>query len=510
MALAASTVMPPKAKRAIPRQGMYGMLAVQQFCNYVTRGSLAPLIQFIVADLSLSQAQKGLLLAAFFPVFTPAQVLAGPLCQMFGAKRLLALNLGGMSTSLLLLPTLARLGGTWAICACLAGIGVCQSVLVPAQGQLKRNWLTDGPERVWALRIIGLGMRVGYPAAASVTPWLANRAGWRAVPYCYGAPMACFAMLWHFFAAESPAPVADPPKSAVAAAASLSESGGALKYDVADDVADKAAARKAEIEKKTMEWGIFRVPAVLSAVAAHVSSNNLGYTFLHFTPTYYNEALHLSDVAAGPCAYYYPPPPPPPSLSLSLLVLQEEDTTARLLTLCLLLHPSDISFPGTVGIWGPFLLGALENKLRAAGMPLLKIRRRFTLWGSILQALSCLIFTRMRTPALAMLANTGVHVGMCLHSSGWSANYLEVGGKDTALMYSVGNALASIPGLMLPPLGFWLLRRTNSWLPLFGFSAGCTMLAGLWFNASASLTTGRELLAQKRERAAAPKNTKTA
>lgn len=75
---------------------MYGMLALQAFSNYVTRGALAPMIQFIVADLALSLEQKALLLGAFFPVFTPFQVVAGPLCQIFGGKKLLSLNLFGM------------------------------------------------------------------------------------------------------------------------------------------------------------------------------------------------------------------------------------------------------------------------------------------------------------------------------------------------------------------------------------------------------------------------------
>jgi MFS family permease len=277
-------------KKTIPRQAMYGMLALQQGFNYVTRGSLAPLIQYIVADLQMSLAQKALLLGAFFPVFTPFQVVAGPLCQLVGGKLLLSLNLGGMSALLLLLPSMARVKGSWAMCACLAGIGVCQGVLVPAQGQLKRNWLPDGPERVWGLRIIGLGMRVGYPLAAWLVPKVAERFGWRMVPYLLGLPMAVFATVWHSFAAEGPA------------------------------VAAEATAARENKADKSMEWSIFRVPAVCAAVSTHFAANNIGYCFLQWTPTYYNTVLKVSDVAAG--AY--------------------------------------IAFPGTIGIWLPFIIGAWQ------------------------------------------------------------------------------------------------------------------------------------------------------
>lgn len=254
------------------RKTMYGMLALQAFSNYVTRGALAPMIQFIVADLALSLEQKALLLGAFFPVFTPFQVVAGPLCQIFGGKKLLSLNLFGMSSLLLLLPTMARVRGIVAMCSCLAGIGICQGVLVPAQGQMKRNWLPDGPERVWGQRIIGLGMRVGYPTAAAAIPWIANRYGWRAVPYTLGGPMAVFSLIWHFFATEQPEPEQDdlPPP-----------------------------ATEEPKKEKAMEWRIFSVPAIQGAMACHIAANNLGYCFLQWAPTYYNEVLKVSNVVAG-------------------------------------------------------------------------------------------------------------------------------------------------------------------------------------------------------------------
>jgi nitrate/nitrite transporter NarK len=58
-------------------------------------------------------------------------------------------------------------------------------------------------------------MRIGYPTAAAAVPWIANTFGWRAVPYTLGGPMAIFAMIWHFCAAESP----DKPNASKAPAA---------------------------------------------------------------------------------------------------------------------------------------------------------------------------------------------------------------------------------------------------------------------------------------------------
>eukprot|EP01052_Picozoa_sp_SAG31_P018182 SAG31_NODE_1276_length_9044_cov_10.002236_5_plen_231_part_00 len=136
----------------------------------------------------------------------------------------------------------------------------------------------DGPERVWGQRIIGLGMRVGYPTAAAAIPWIANRYGWRAVPYLLGGPMAVFSLFWHFFATERP--------------------NDGLESETELEGSPPLATEEPKKEK-AMEWRIFSVPAIQGAMACHIAANNLGYCFLQWTPTYYNEVLKVSNVAAG-------------------------------------------------------------------------------------------------------------------------------------------------------------------------------------------------------------------
>ena len=46
---------------------MYSMLAAQPLTNWVTRGAIAPLMQFIVAEQGFSLSEKALLLGAFYP-----------------------------------------------------------------------------------------------------------------------------------------------------------------------------------------------------------------------------------------------------------------------------------------------------------------------------------------------------------------------------------------------------------------------------------------------------------
>ena len=62
-------------------------------------------------------------------------------------------------------------------------------------------------------------------------------------------------------------------------------------------------------------------------------------------------------------------------------------------------------------------------------------------------------------------------------------------------MYAVGNAAASVPGMVLPPLGLLLMKWSGgSWLPLFALCGAITMATGGAYHHSASVTPGRELL----------------
>ena len=67
-----------------------------------------------------------------------------------------------------------------------------------------------------------------------------------------------------------------------------------------------------------------------------------------------------------------------------------------------------------------------------------------------------------------MVAVSCIVAGTCLHGSGWSANYLEVGGDDTALLNGVGNTIANCPSFLVPYLSLALRRRfRGSFLPLY-------------------------------------------
>lgn len=97
----------------------------------------------------------------------------------------------------------------------------------------------------------------------------------------------------------------------------------------------------------------------------------------------------------------------------------------------------------------------------------------------------------LRYPMCVLVMLTPV-AGQCFHGSGANASYLEVGGKDTAVLMAVGNTLATIPGMIAPPLKLWLMRLTGSWMPLFSLAAAWQVAAAIFYAHCISLRPARD------------------
>lgn len=193
---------------------------------------------------------------------------------------------------------------------------------------------------------------------------------------------------------------------------------------------------------------------------------------------------------------------------------------------------------GVVRFVGNFLGATLETTLQKLGFKQLDIRKRVCLVNNTLQAGFCLGFGLSRTPMLATMMNCGVCLCDCFQGIGFSQNYYEVGGPDTAILTSVGNVFASlgewslafrhlganafawnlttnrgthiaasrvcelkhvyhslvVGGMVAPPLGSWLQTITGQWYPLYAISAAIHLFAGCFFFACASDTPARSLL----------------
>jgi len=147
--------------------------------------------------------------------------------------------------------------------------------------------------------------------------------------------------------------------------------------------------------------------------------------------------------------------------------------------------------------------------------------------GATIEAIALTGFALARSAPQAAAANAMVCAAYTLHHGGWSANLLEVGGKDTPVMnafsnilnnfpvcYAIQHCLASVAperdgmidagdvcvsvqGFWIPPLGLLIRRRTGSTLPLFAGCAIANWVMNLLFARFVSMEDGRTILARR-------------
>ena len=199
---AALDLVPAKPSRGV----MYALVSLQGLPNWVIRGGIPSWIPFVVADMSLSEAERALLLAAWFPGYLVSQIPGAALMDKIGPKVVMGCvslvmypsfphaflmkrafmhsgNMIGTCGLFFLLPVFARLGGNSTalrvriMASTLTVCGFFQGPLIPGQQVMRRNWLPKpgSPERPIHLKLISLGGQFSGLLASSVTPFIAGR-----------------------------------------------------------------------------------------------------------------------------------------------------------------------------------------------------------------------------------------------------------------------------------------------------------------------------------------------
>ena len=169
------------------------MLGLVLALNYVDRSSLATAAPLIQKEFGLTSAELGLLLSAFFWVYTPAQLLGGWLVHRFDVRWVLGLGvlLWGCATALM------GLAGGFVpvfILRFLLALGEC--VTFPSiQLIVSRN--TGIEERGRVTSLISSGQGFG-PMLGTLFGGLAMAAfGWRAMFVGLGAITVLWFFPWH-------------------------------------------------------------------------------------------------------------------------------------------------------------------------------------------------------------------------------------------------------------------------------------------------------------------------
>jgi MFS family permease len=173
-------------------RGVVGLLALAVFINYVDRGNLATAAPLIKDQLRLSNVQIGLLISAFFWVYTPGQLLAGWLNERLGPYRTLAagLTLWGLATA-----AMGLAGGFAALFGLRLLLGLGESAAFPCSSALLARHLPR--HRLGAANgLIIAGMSLGPAFGTLAGGMLMAKVGWRPVFLVFGAASLFWLIPW--------------------------------------------------------------------------------------------------------------------------------------------------------------------------------------------------------------------------------------------------------------------------------------------------------------------------
>jgi MFS family permease len=238
---------------------LIGLMTALLFVNYVDRGNLATVGPLVVRDLRLTNTHFGLLLAAFYWTYAPAQLLLSWVCPRVDSFRLLAL--GALVWSLTTAAT-SLASGFASLLAMRLLLGIGESVIYPTSSALFAQLVPEerrGAANGWMSVGLWIGPAIGTYAGAVI----AGGAGWRATFLIFGAISLLWLGPWSWFSRTITHP-------------SIATVGRPPRYR---DVLAKRAA-----------WGAF---------IGHFSSNYSFYFVIGWLPKYLVDVRGLSMTQMG-------------------------------------------------------------------------------------------------------------------------------------------------------------------------------------------------------------------
>jgi MFS family permease len=174
------------------RWTIVGLLAAALFINYIDRGAVPTAAHLIQDDLGLSPQQLGLLMSAFWWLYTLLQFPVGWLVERFGAQRLLAAGLALWACATMLVGWVHSFG---ALLALRLLLGVGESVGFPSVSKLlatvvpvKSIGLANG--------IVAFGYLFGPAVGSLAGGMLMANYGWRSSFWVFGALSLLWLLPW--------------------------------------------------------------------------------------------------------------------------------------------------------------------------------------------------------------------------------------------------------------------------------------------------------------------------
>ncbi|HEV2364977.1 MAG TPA: MFS transporter [Caulobacteraceae bacterium] len=196
--MTAATALGRAPARPLVGRAVVGLMAVAVFINYVDRGALATAAPLIKGEMRLSASQIGLLLSAFFWVYTPAQLLIGWVAERINPYRTLALGLAIWGVATMVSALAAGFAALMAL-RLLLGLGEsaafpCSSKILGARLPTDKLGLANG--------LIAVGLALGPAFGTFAGGLIMAAAGWRVAFFVFGLGSLVWLLPWLFASAR--------------------------------------------------------------------------------------------------------------------------------------------------------------------------------------------------------------------------------------------------------------------------------------------------------------------
>ena len=384
-----------------------------------------------------SQTTKGAVMAAFFVGYLGFMLVGGVLAARYGGRRVLGLAVLWWSVWTLLTPLAAHTSLPMLIGARIA-IGAGEAMLFPATYEMASRWAPRN-EYTRLTSITGSGIPLGTVVGLLGTGWLLTRFDWPSAFYVFGVIGLVWCVAW--FAIARDRPDLDP---------HVSPEERRLLAEEAEP------ARTAE----DGSWrALLRHPAAWALFAAHFANTWTLYVLLSWLPSYLREVQHMSIGAAGIWSAG-------PWMSMFLMMYAGAAVTEWVMR-----RTGSVAFAR-------------------------KLMQSVGLLGSGALLLSVQVLPHSPAVVLALLCTATGLLG--LGWSGFSANYLDIAPRHSAMLFALGNTFGTIPGVVGVTITGWLIDVTGTYTAAFALAAGISVAATLAFVLFGS---GRPLLGSDAVRA---------
>eukprot|EP01064_Diplonema_japonicum_P012877 TRINITY_DN2022_c16_g1_i1.p1 TRINITY_DN2022_c16_g1~~TRINITY_DN2022_c16_g1_i1.p1 ORF type:complete len:519 (+),score=72.29 TRINITY_DN2022_c16_g1_i1:72-1559(+) len=378
---------------------------------YAMRVNLSSAVEPMQKHYGWSNITQGYVLSAFFWGYVLFQIPGAILAEKYGGQIVFGIGVLGTAILTLILPLCA--GHLWLLLAVRAVMGLFESVTFPAMNVLFTKWVPC-TERSFHVSVANAGAYMGTAVAFPVSGVLIDMhkdddnvsTTWPWVFYVFGAIGVAWFILWMWLAASTPGQM-------------KGITDGELEYITQTTGRDADVTVGTENVKRSPSppWrGFLTHPAAWAIYINHFSSNYCVYTLMTYLPKYMDEDLGFS--------------------------LQDAGGIAVIPYLC--------QFGAAIAS------GTIADKLikvtTVRNTRLIIELSAFTMASVMLVTMGWMTDTTLAVVFVSAAIGSSGFVG-----GGFISNYVDVSPHQAGYLYSVGNVIANIAGIIAPIIAGYIL-----------------------------------------------------